>query len=499
MPLHSRVVRARALLAMCATIGIVAACGGAADATGPGSGNGNGNGVGADGTANDLFVSVSTGNDANTGTRQHPFATIGAALAAADSGRVVRVAGGTYMERVTLRSNLTIVGGFDPATWQRDTGQYPTQVSDSSVAIDGRGVRNVVLDGLRMSTLASSAFGVVVLDSSTGIEIRGGTITAAPGDSAAPVYDASGNVGNPGQGGQGGVAGGICPPDRVGGIGGSENVPGGSTGGKGGTGGLFGGFDGSPGAGTGGGGGGKAGAAYAVGATGKTPTISGAAGAPGIPGASFGSFDMQTGYSRAFGQGGLPGAGGPGGGGGGGGGGNFALATCGGGGGGGGQGGGGGTGGLGGFGGYPSIGVILGTTSELQMDSTVVVTLGGGKGGDGGKGEQGGPGGAGGAGGAGAAGAGSGGHGGTGGPGGRGGQGGGGGGGPSIGLLVVGNGAFNGNAVVFRIGPPGQGGASSSPGLPGDSAVDHGGELAGSRGIRRNAPRPARSEIARGV
>lgn len=445
-----------------AVVCVVAACSHAADATGPGGATGGGSN-----SLSGLFVSANTGSDANAGTEKLPFATIGAAIEAADSGETIYVAGGTYEERISPRSDITLMGGYDPSTWQRDTAQFPTQVEDSVTALDGHGVSNVVVDGFRLSTVASSQFAVVVLDSATDIEIRGSTIYAAKGDSGPTAYSYATEYANPGQGGQGGVAAGLCPPDRTGGEGGYENTPGGAKGGKGGTGGLVGGFDGSSGAGTGPGAGGKGGAGFTSGAPGKAPPSAGAAGAPGTGGVSFGAFDLQAGYATADGTRGSEGADGAGGGGGGGGGGNALLATCGGGGGGGGQGGAGGYGGIGGWGGSASIGLVVSGTSQLQMDNSVVETAGGGDGGAGGLGEQGGPGGKGGAGGRGTAGAGAGGKGGSGGTGGQGGQGGGGGGGPSIGVLVLGDGAFTGNGVVFRIGPPGAGGGSSAQGAVG--------------------------------
>ena len=76
MSQDSRGTRVRALALAVAAGYAVAAWGGAADSTGPGGGNGN------TPAANDLYVSVTTGNDAGGGTQQRPFRTIAAALAA---------------------------------------------------------------------------------------------------------------------------------------------------------------------------------------------------------------------------------------------------------------------------------------------------------------------------------------------------------------------------------------------------------------------------------
>lgn len=453
---------ALAIAAMCA----VAACA-HSSVTGPGSGGGGG----GSSFSSDLFVSATTGSDANAGTKKDPFATIDAAIAAADSGQTIVVAGGTYRETVGLRSGVTLEGGYNPSGWKRDTAQYPTVVDDSTMALYAYHVSDAVVDGFRLSTVRSSPYGVVTLDSSTAIEIRGSTISAAKGD------DGQGGVNYgatpDGAAGQPGMAAGACTPSRVGGAGGNAQNAG-WTGGTGGTGGYAGGFDGTSGAGATPGAGGKGGAAFYPGARGAAPPLV-PNGLPGIGGFSFGAFHLSTGYSAAGGDSGEDGLDGSGGGGGGGGGGNPVLFTCGGGGGGGGQGGRGGAGGGGGSGGRASIGIVVGGTSQLQLDSSVVVTVGGGDGGIGGIGAVGGQGGAGGAGGAGASnGAAAGGQGGDGAEGGLGGQGGGGGGGPSIGVLLLRGGTFQSNGVTFHIGPPGAGGVSSSSsatGMRGDSAV----------------------------
>ncbi len=444
------------------------ACGGAADATGPGGGNGS-NGQPS---ANDLYVSTTTGNNAGAGTQDRPLLTVASAIAIADSGQTIRVAGGMYDERLVLKSHLQIVGGYDPSTWQRDTARFPTVIGDSTVAVKGIGVTDVVLDGLHLTNLRSSYFGVVVLDSSDHIQIRGSTITAPTGLNGWNGYQ-SDSPGNAGGDGAPGMAGATCPPSRTGGAGGSEPWAG-FNGGKGGTGGLAGGFAGTPGAGVGGGAAGAGGAAFATGAAGKTPTVAAAKGDDGTGGATgFGSFTMRDGYVPASGTGGQQGANGLGGGGGGGGGGNALLVQCGGGGGGGGQGGYGGHGGYAGGGGWASIGIELGTTSQLELDNSVVSTGGGGKGGDGAAGQAGGPGGAGGNGGAASVGTGAGGKGGAGAVGGAGGAGGAGAGGPSIGVLLIGNAALTANSVVYQIGPAGAPGSSPVPAgaaVAGDSA-----------------------------
>lgn len=471
MSQHARWTGLRRLVPALAAVYAVAACGGAGDATGPGNGGGNGNGNTGGGT-HDLYVSATTGNDLGAGTQQRPFRTIAAALAAADSGTVLLLAGGTYVEAVVLESNVSLMGGYDPDSWKRDTAAFPTTIGDSGMTIKAAQVSHVVLDGLHLGNLLSRQYPVVLVDSSTDITIRGTTISALEGRHG---YDgwSSPDYPDTAVAGDRGTAGATCPPDVTGGAGGYSQGYGGSAGGHGGKGGLAGGYAGAPGGGTGGGGAGAGGAAFATGSAGKTPTSVGAAGANGASGASFGSFKPNIGYSTASGGDGEEGAAGVGGGGGGGGGGNAFLIQCGGGGGGGGQGGPGGYRGFGGGGGAASIAVAVTRGSQLDVDHSLIITAGGGDAGAGGSAQPGGVGGQGGAGGAASVGTGAGGKGGNGGRGGAGGVGGGGGGGPSIGVLVMGNSTFTPTAVVYQIGPRGAGGISPAPastGARGDSA-----------------------------
>ncbi|MGH7690634.1 MAG: DUF1565 domain-containing protein, partial [Gemmatimonadaceae bacterium] len=176
MSKRSRLVHKWALAAMLSAVAFVAACSGAANSTGAGSGSG-----GGAPSAKDLFVSASTGSASGDGSQQRPLATISAAIAAADSGQTIRVAGGTYAEALVLKSHIRILGGYNPANWQRDTSQDVTTVGDSVATVRGTNVTDVVLDGLHLGNLAPSRFAVVVLDSSTAIEIRGSMIQGMPG------------------------------------------------------------------------------------------------------------------------------------------------------------------------------------------------------------------------------------------------------------------------------------------------------------------------------
>lgn len=75
------------------------------------------------------------------GSPERPFHTISAALALAQAGDVVRVARGpVYAERVRLAQPVTLQGGYDGATWERDVNARDT-------VIDGQGDGPVVTIG----------------------------------------------------------------------------------------------------------------------------------------------------------------------------------------------------------------------------------------------------------------------------------------------------------------------------------------------------------------
>ncbi|MEK7298409.1 MAG: right-handed parallel beta-helix repeat-containing protein, partial [Candidatus Margulisiibacteriota bacterium] len=98
------------------------------------------------------------------------YATIQAAINAAASGDVVQVAGGTYLESITLKAGVTLLGGFNPTTWGRDLVSYPTQItttgfSDTTVTMRTNSrIDGFTLDGRNLSVgiRISSATGVMV-------------------------------------------------------------------------------------------------------------------------------------------------------------------------------------------------------------------------------------------------------------------------------------------------------------------------------------------------
>ena len=450
--------------------------------------------------ARSVFVAPSGADDGNTrGDREHPFRSIGAAIAFAavhETRKDVLVSMGTYEEQVNVRTGVNLYGGYNRSEgWRRSVADNTTYVVWN--AVENGAIRTLVVLGGDAPTVVD------------GFTVRSGN-NPLPGGSSYAVYvthvgkefvlshnriDAGsgadgldGSDGVPGQDGPNGAVGEVGKPDWcntdyfvVGGEGGVRSC--GSWDASGGGGGYAGygkesgwfcdgrpngedGEDGATGA-AGGGGGGYQG----NGGPGESG-IEGTPGANGTGGAAAGQTDTFGLWQPARGGDGSDGTHGQGGGGGGGGGGKevsfiiFETGTYhGGGGGGGGAGGCGGTGGTGGGGGGGSFAVFVLQASPTLHDN-VVIHGSGGDGGEGGRRGTGGRAGLSGGGGAGFDGSGSGADGGDGGRGGHGGHGAGGAGGPAFGIYLV-----QANATVcedntFQVG--GTGGT----GGPGGDALD---------------------------
>jgi len=429
------------------------------------------------------------GDDANPGTRAAPKHTLQAAIDAANAaglGADVYAAAGIYSGSLTLRSNVSVYGGYSPTTLLRDVAANATVVDGGATAVTAvtaSGVTTLTLDGLTIRSAGAAAGGssiAILLDNSSNVVISGNTIGSGAGGVGVP-----GTPGIPGLPGVDGIPGSNasspCPDSVLGGAGGTGVS---FSGGRGGGGTVSTGHAGLSGAGPDSGAGGAGGAqsggavrgadAGRAGGNGAQGAVAGPNGASSSDG--FGSV-TAAGYIPPSGSNGGTGMGGSGAGGGGGGGGtvlSFPAPTCGGGGGGGGSGGQGGLGGGGGGGGGASFGIVVvnGSTGVTISDNTIT-TGPGGQGGAGGGGGSGGFGGVGGSGGVGSSAPG--GKGGAGGPGRPGGGGGGGGGGPTIGVIEDATSAtnltpsdFSGN--VFTLGAAGTGGAHGTLGQPAGAA-----------------------------
>jgi hypothetical protein len=415
-----------------------------------------------------FYVDAARGADANPGTREAPFGTLATAIQRAGPGQEIRVAGGVYPQALSLRSGVRVMGGYDGASWRRTSS--PTFVGSGGVAVTGRNVSDVILDGLVMQSGDVSDPGAssiaLLLENVTGVVVRSSRVLAGRGaDGRAGANGAPGGNGGAGAAGQLPVA---CFPGvtRSGGDGANSSF---AAGGRGGFGSTVDGGDGVRGGGADGGDGGPGGRRIGGGGQNGREGRIGAAGARGQDGRGgeeFGALADGV-YQTAAGANAT--AGGNGSGGGGGGGGAGAAAACGASGGGGGGGGARGAIGTGGTGGGGSFGVVV--SGSVTLEGVEIVTAGGGNGGAGGRGGAGGNGGAGGAGRSGSGVLGASGKGGVGGKGGEAGHGGGGGGGPSIGILETAGAQVTATGVTFTLGSGGTGGTSpGNPGLPGARA-----------------------------
>ncbi len=443
------------------------------------------------------------GSDSNAGTRLAPFATIGKALDAASiAGTSVLVSKGDYSENLSLKSGVSIFGGYDAGErWVRRADSQSRLIAHETAVSAIDLPAKVVLDRIHIrtssATLGAPTIGLWVVGSD--VEVRSSSISVGHGAPGVPgaqgaqgVAGAPGGAGQPGDsggsanGGGGGPGVSSCAPETTGsggGIGGYDN-------GAGAPGEPNGALAAGP------GGAGAAGCATcsscngpthgAVGSDGSPGTTPGTVGTDGLGASSAGVWVLDE-WVPGAGEPGGPGtygSGGSGGGGGGGGandcyanvfsecvsGGSVCNADRGGGGGGGGGGGCGAEGGQGGGGGGASFGVVV-LRSTVALDRTTVSVGDGGAGGAGGEGGPVGPGGPGGEPGQGRDDSGAGGRGGAGAPGGAGGSGGGGAGGSSWCVYVGPSSTFVETSATFNPGSPGPGGTGANPGPPGEGGI----------------------------
>ena len=188
-----------------------------------------------------IYVSPS-GNDADPGTRQSPFVTIAAAVAAAaGTGREVRVAAGSYDQGAGLvvPDDIAILGGYDPVTWVRSATSV-TQLVGVPQAVPAHGATNVTLDELTLNAFAAggSVYGIRAVNGSS-VRLINVSVTAGDG-TLGPV----GIAGSPGIGpkrptwwardlrrrhSRYGRSGGSSPIGRSGATGGAGGKPGGGS------------------------------------------------------------------------------------------------------------------------------------------------------------------------------------------------------------------------------------------------------------------------------
>lgn len=420
-------------------------------------------------TSGDIYVSPS-GFDSNPGTMDNPVRTIdrGLNIWQTQSSGVIRLAEGTYNEKVTLVDGASIYGGYDVFTWTQSPSNISVIASPETIGVQGINiVSSTTLDHVTIttadaSTSGSSTYGVHC-NNCDSLTLSNNIISAGDAGSGSSGINGangiSGISGSPGFGGtcDGNIAG------ALGGNGGGSTI--GRTGGNGGQGGNYGANSGITGGtgqiGTPGGFGGSGGDPGNYGGNGQN----GANGVTGPSGTGGSSGTVVSGFWQGYaGANGLIGTHGNGGGGGGGGGGQgcfFCDDGNGNGGGGGGSGGAGGNAGTGGTSGGGSFGVFLIDSTGITLTNNEISSGNGGNGGNGGSGGSGGNGGIGANGGSVCTSEiGGGGKGGNGGSGGNGGHGGGGAGGPSYALYKY-NTIITSSGNILIAGSGGSGGLSS--------------------------------------
>lgn len=429
-----------------------------------------------------VFVSGSKGVDGpEAGTQEKPFATIGAALAAAKGEMPVYVCAGQYGQRLTLSAKAEIYGGLDCDTWEYvGPGQTIIAAGADEIALtvspgaDDSSLTDIDVVAADAMKAGGSSIAVVVNSAKmtfTRAKLVAGNGAAGVDGKTPPAANLLATnpliVGNKGADAcasmgisQGGAAKmGAMSPSSIGGAGGDGTTGNGEPGDS-----LVAGVQETA---VGGQGQGMVGGCGAGG-----EGVPGGPGADGAPGAGLGTIDINgyVGSDGTKGQDGKPGQGG--GGGGAAKGGMKQNTVCAGAsGGGGGLGGPGGGGGLGGQAGGASI-ALISLNATLVFDAVVMQVGNGGVGGKGALGQVGNDGGAGGTGGAadamglgfnGAC------NGGNGGLGGLGGASGGGRGGHAVGIAYKGSAPPKEGVSFMKKGTPGNGGTGPSAMLDGAS------------------------------
>ncbi len=182
--------------------------------------------------ANGTFVQQ--GGSGGLCTKAAPCGSITTAIGALGTRSTVYVAQGTYVEQVTLASNVLVQGGWLPGAWTRNCGSTNANAtivqapSNANKTILANGVTNVTLDTLSVSSKAAA--NVAIGESIYGIFATGGSLTLTnvnvqvvkAGDGAAGAVGSTGSIGSntcartsasngqgvgPGSGGSGASAG----------------------------------------------------------------------------------------------------------------------------------------------------------------------------------------------------------------------------------------------------------------------------------------------------
>ena len=100
---------------------------------------------------NAWYVSETTGSDTTgEGSQAKPFATITKAISLSSYRDLIKVAAGSYDEFVSLDDERSLVGGFDPVTWEKNipvfqtifSGTISSDLLNNSPSIEGFIIQN---------------------------------------------------------------------------------------------------------------------------------------------------------------------------------------------------------------------------------------------------------------------------------------------------------------------------------------------------------------------
>ena len=113
------------------------------------------------------YVNNTIGSDKNNGSSSEiPKKTIQAGINATRSGGIVEVAAGTYDENIIMKSNITLLGGFNPMQWTRN-------IYDNTTIINGLGATESVILCNKIEDAVISGF---TISGGSGTNLDGGGI-----------------------------------------------------------------------------------------------------------------------------------------------------------------------------------------------------------------------------------------------------------------------------------------------------------------------------------
>ncbi len=131
------------------------------------------------------YVSIQDGNDEEgTGSKEAPWKNLAYAIgqindASTKNSYAILVAAGKYDHGVIkMKENVSLFGGFDPTTWERDVFKHPAVLSGGGVRRVVEGSNNCWLDGFVITEGCSQGPGAGILCEDASPHISNNTITA---------------------------------------------------------------------------------------------------------------------------------------------------------------------------------------------------------------------------------------------------------------------------------------------------------------------------------